>query len=374
MKDIYGIMNNQNILKYWGSKLDIRLDGSEYYDFELSNVDDLDLDVIDYTKEITYSSLVIDSSCLDVPSVNDIKPWEIEINTQYQHNDTCDFTVRRRTERGWTLDFVFNRNDIPWSGGSTFYYWGIKDETEPSNYLDNNLSFSFTNDGRIQWKSYRYSGFCESVSGYTLVNYISSGQTNVLCTGGTSEDFNITITFNRNSEYDGCDLLNSGGSNDLITGWTVTNPYDVITGATEDYTITEVINKKWDDERNKRLGTLKIYLNGKPIYKLNNWEEIIPSLRNSTNPIVQIFGGGTTGIEDLHTGTTEFDLLRVKYFEDYLVYPNVRHHYMTSTKLYYNIVECGQICEDNLFIYVSNGILTEDSLYIMSENNNVLLY
>jgi hypothetical protein len=374
MKDIYVKMNTQNILKYWGSKLDVKLDYSEFYDYELYKIDgDLDLDVIDYTKEITYSSLVIDSSCLDT-SVNNIKPWEIEINSQYTHIDSCDFTVRRRTERGWTLDFIFNRDNLPWSGGSTFYYWGIKDETDPLNYLDNNLSFSFTNDGRIQWKSHRYSGFCETVSGYTEIDYISSGQTEVLCTSGTSEDFNITVTFKRNNEYTDCDILNSGGSNDLITGWTVTNPYEVLTGATEDYTIVEVLNKKWNSERNNRLGTLKIYLNGKPIYKLNDWEEIIPSVRNSANPIVQVFGGGTSGVDNLHTGTTEFNLLRVKYFEDFLIYPNIKHHYIVSTKPYYNIIECGQICEDNLSVFSFEGILSENSSYLLTENNNVLQY
>ena len=65
-------------------------------------------------------------------------------------------------------------------------------------FCDNNLSFSFTDDGRIAWKTIRYTGYCETISGYTTESYISSGQTGVLCSGGTSNDFNITITFKRN--------------------------------------------------------------------------------------------------------------------------------------------------------------------------------
>lgn len=347
MKDIYINMSSQNILKFYGSRLDLRLDTSELYDYEIGKTEyDYDGLVLDFNNDISYSSLIINSSCLDVP-LNDIKPWEIEIDVPYTHDNTCDFTVRRRTEDGWTADFVFNRENLPWVSGSTFYYWGIENETDPNNYLDNNLSFSFTSDGRIKWESYRYSGYCHSTNGYSEMSYISSGQTPVLCTGGTSEDFNITITFDRNTTLETiCDIENQGGWNDLITGWTVTNPFDVLTGDTEDFDLVEVLNNKWNSERNKRLGTLKIYLNGRPIYKLEDWEEIIPSVRSSINPIVQIWGGGTDGSGGIHTGTTEFNLKRVKYFESPLNFPNIRHHYLVSTKPDYNIIECNEDCVD----------------------------
>jgi hypothetical protein len=50
----------------------------------------------------------------------------------------------------------------------------------------------------------------------------TSGQTAVLCESGTSSDFNITITFDRNFRLESCDLCNFGGSNDLISGTTTT--------------------------------------------------------------------------------------------------------------------------------------------------------
>lgn len=340
MKDIYGLMNTQNILKFYGSNLDLKLDSSEFYDYEIvKTAADFDDSVINFEEEINYSSLLIDSVCITGTTLDAIKPWIIPIDTIYS-GYSCSFKVRRRTEKGWTLDFVFNKDSQPWSDGLTFYYWGIADETEEQNYLDNNLSFSFTNDGRIKWESYRYSGYCDTTSGYTGSNYISSGQTEVLCNGGTSDDFNITITFERNQTFIGCDLANEGGWNDLLLDYEVTNALDVITGATESINETEVLNNKWFNERSKRLGTLKIYLNGRPIYKLKNWEEIIPSERSSLNPIVQIWGGGTTGSDNLHLGDTLFILKRVKYFEEPLKYPNIKHHYLTSTKPYYSINEC----------------------------------
>ena len=391
MKDIYRNMNRQNILNFYGSKLDLRLDSSELYDFELSKDVNYDSDVLDLTNEITYTGLTIDSSCY----TGFTTPWSIPINKRYTGH-TCNFNVRRRTEKGWTLDFVFNKENIPWSGGTTFYYWGISGETVQSNYADNNLSFSFTDDRRIKWESYRYSGLCDSSSGYTESYYISSGQTPVLCNGGTSMDFNVTITFDRDKHYEDCEIENDGGWNDLIrgpypisytgsstgttttqitTGYTITNSIDVLSGATPTYEFIEKLNREWASEKQRRLGTLRIYLNGNVIYKIKGWEEVIPSLRESENQIVQIWGGGTDGIQSLHTGNTQFNVYQIKYFEEPLNFVNVKHHYRTSIKPNYDIVECNQECQDVLMGRLSNSLLTEYEEQIITENNNdIIIY
>jgi hypothetical protein len=339
-------MNSQNILKNWGKKLYLRLDTSEYYDYELGSSQlDFDTDVLDFSTEIIFTGLTIDSSCVN--DLNSIIPWQIEINQQYT-GETCDFIVRKRTELGWTLDFVFNRNSLPWVSGSTFYYWGILNETNEDYYLDNNLSFSFSNDGRIKWEKYHLSGYCETTSGYTEVSYISSGQTSVLCSGGTSNDFNITIVFRRHNELFDCDIKNRGGINDYITGYTVSNPIEVLSGATEDVDMYEVLNKNWLSNRFNRLGTLKIYLNGRLISKFTDWEEIVPSNRQSDNIIAQIFGGGTNNSGNIHQGNTEFELLQVKYFEEPLNFPRLRHHYLTTIKPNFNIIECNEDCTETI--------------------------
>lgn len=366
-------MNTQNILKYFGSKLDVKLDGSEYYDYELgNNQDDFDSDVLDFNTPIVYSGLTIDSNCLYTP-LNDIKPWNIEINVPYT-DDNCDFTVRRRTEKGWTLDFVFNKDGKDWVDGKTFYYWGIKDELNPINFVDNNLSFSFTSDGKIMWEAYRYSGYCDS--GYTESYYTSSGQTPTLCPNGTSNDFNITIVFDRYKHFYEYDLENVGGVNDYITGWTVTNVLDIVSGATEQISgFTETLSKQWSEEQNSRLGTLKIYLNGNPIYKVENWEEVIPSPRNSYNGIFQIWGGGTSGYVTSYSGDTSFILKQIQYIEEPLNFVHVKHHYLSEIKSnYVNIVECQSVCADDLYGYNINMILTEGGDYITTEDNIILLY
>lgn len=365
-------MYSQNILKFYGSKLDIKLDSSELYDYEIAKTeDDYTTDILDLSTPITYSSLVIDSSCRDTP-INSNKPWIVEVGTNYTGN-TCDFTVRRRTELGWTLDFVFNRQNLDWISGSTFYFIGLSGETDPQNYLDNNLSFSFTSDGRIMWEAIHYSGYCGS-SGFTGTSVTYSGQTPVLCTGGTSSDFEITITFERNKKLEDCFLYNSGGSNDLITGWTVTNVLDVMTGATEEFILTDWLNQNWWSERDSRLGTLKIYFNGRPIYKLKDWEEIIPSERISGNTMIQVWGGGVTGSGNIHSGTTQFNLKEIRYYEEPLDFIHVRHDYLTYIKTNYSVNECNIKCVDQVTSLNNSGLLTEDGEFILTEDGIILNY
>ena len=340
-------MNGQNILNYYGSVFDLKIDNSELYDYQLSKVrGDYSTDILDLSTPITYSTLVFYSPCMNTP-INDLKPFTNIINTGITL-DNCDFTIQRRTEKGWTLNFVFNRENSGWTDGSVFYYLGIENEYNSLNFLDNNLSFSFTPDGEISWTSVRYSGDCNPTLGYSESSYLSSGVTPTLCSGGTSSDFNITITFDRNKYYENCDIENMGGQNDMITGYTVTNIYATITGATEDYVLTEVLNKKWWSERDRRLGTLKIYLNGNPIYKLNDWEEIIPSQRSSSNDMVQIWGGGTSGSTDVHIGLCNFDVKYVEYFEEPLDYLHIKQRYLTLIKPNYNIIECSTDCVDSI--------------------------
>ncbi len=261
--------------------------------------------------------------------------------------ESGDPYIRKRTEKGWTLDFVFNRDGIDWSGGTTFYYWGISGETEQTNYADNNLSFSFTDDGRVLWESIHYKKLsCDT----NPIYYTATGQTSVMCSGGTSNDFNLTIVFERYKDLEGCDLCNFGGTNDLITGKTITiDQLDWLTGATEVYTIVEQLSEKWYNNRNSRLGVLKIYLNGQKLYTLENWEEIIPSQRESENDLVQIFGGGTVESGDIHEGETQFDLLQYNYYEYPFTHLQINDNYKTNIKPNFNITECGGDCVDNLY-------------------------
>jgi hypothetical protein len=457
MKDIYIIMNRQNILNYYGSKLDLKLDSSELYDYQLTtNEVDYDTDVLDLTTPITYSTLTIDEtlldasctrdtitlvennnsgltitldydnfiahfglpdgytilnndiytftgitdethyfriggfndtldisdltpsteseiisgfstdliecssklvnafSCCPLPQILNSKPWIYKIDSD---GDICPPIVRRRTEKGWTLDFIFNREELSWSSGNVFYYLGVLGNTGESNYLDNNLSFRFTNNGEIKWFAYRYSGYCDVNSGYTETLYPSEGTTPVLCITGDTKDFNLTIVFNRYKEYDGCDLENEGGFNDLIQGPHAVEFVKPLTGITamtstqivESDTI-EKLNKKWSNERDKRLGDLKFYLNGNLIYTENNWEEVIPSYRNNKK-IVQSWGGGFDYSFFATYETCCFNIKSIKYYEEPLDFIHIKHNFRTRLNDF-DFEICNAPCVDDVYQYV----------------------
>jgi hypothetical protein len=455
-------MNTQNILKFYGTKLDVKLDSSEYYDYEIGKFDsDYNKDVLDLTTPIFYSGLTISTNLTDLecskstitllednvsnivpgyvysgltftldysdfvnyfgqnyiniildsnyfefilisgethyfkiekynsqkiisppldeytegeiisgftkqvythrkqiidsqscsiqsPKTN-VKPWAFNFSQGLGSNN-CEPILKRRTEKGWTLDFIFNRENIPWSGGSTFYYIGVRGEDNPFNYADNNLSFQFTSDRRIKWVAHHYSGYC-GTNTYQEEFYIASGQTPQLCTIDGEKDFNITIVFDRYKRYSDCNLENDGGWNDM-KGF-ITNPYQdtEVTAVTSTqlsvWDENEVLNKKWADEQQRRLGILKIYLNGRPIYKLENWEEIIPSERG-VQPFIQSWGGGTGLMNNIHSGVSCFNIKSIKYYEEPLSFINVRHNFLTRLN-YYDFEICGDNCIDNVF-------------------------
>lgn len=455
-------MNSQNILRFYGSKLDIKLDSSEFYDFEIDKLGvDYDLSLLDLDTPIVYDSLVVDedldhdsscsrstikiveynntvnddsyiysaitftltyddfvdrfgtgytytilnndiytytgitgethyfkiygydnnlsidsrlsgyteseiisqfstnvidcleqlgntTDCCPVPQKMKNKPWAIKFDNG-AGSDYCTEYIDRREEKGWTLDFIFNRNSLEWSSGGVFYYLGVRGENDAANYSDNNLSFQFTSDRRIKWVSHHYSGVCDSTSGYTESYYIASGQTPQLCTTGATKDFNVTIVFDRYKRYTDCNLENDGGWNDLIPNL-ITSEYSdtVVTAVTStqiaEYNTSELLNKKWASEKQRRLGDLKIYLNGNLIYKLKDWEEIIPSDRG-TQPFIQSWGGGTGLMGGIHSGNCCFIIKSVKYYEEPLDFLHVKHNFITRLNDY-DFFICGVDCDE----------------------------
>jgi len=318
----------------------------------------MSLEISGFTTNLIECQSTLSGDCCPIDPTLDIRPWAYKFNTHGGTNN-CDFLIDRRTEKGWTLDFVFNRENLPWSLGSVFYFFGVRDENDPYLYADNNLSFSFTSDGRIKWQAYRYSGSCVNEL-YQETFYIDSGVTPILCSNGTSKDFNITVVFDRHLRHTECEIENAGGWNDLITGDTIMNASDVVlSGSTESIRYTEELNKDWNDERYARLGILKIYLNGWPIYKIDNWEEIVPSKRGF-QPFIQSWGGGTTGSGNIHVGTTSFNLKTIKYIEQPLNALEVKHHYITQVKPYYDIVECQDPCEETEILPFSESTIYFD--------------
>ena len=484
MKDIYRNMNRQNILNFYGSKLDLRLDSSELYDFELGKIQgDYDAEVLDLNTPIVYSTLVIDTDLTDFDCdrttitlteydnrVNDSSyPYsgltttisysgftnfisnyhkkiilnndvyifegitgEVHYMRITAYNDTLSFNpnmgsssdeiinkfsneyykcvskltaigssaccsitpklsnkpwayqffqpatnctspiIKQRTEKGWTLDFVFNRESLSWSSGNIFYYYGVRGSTSTPELADNSLTFKFTSDGKIEYNAIRYSGNCDPSSGYTENYYTEVGITPTLCTTGLTEDFNVTIVFDRYKHYQDCELENEGGLNDLIPEFRVYEYVDLDSESTSTqiatYNDDPILNKKWEEESQKRLGVLKIYLNGNLIYKKENFEEVIASNRG-IQPFIQSWGG----LNNESGGVCCFNIKSIKYFEEPLNFPRVRHHYLTEIKPNFDIVECYGDCLDTLSGAFPNTLTTEDGEDIISENNNDII-
>ena len=301
-----------------------------------------------FTKNIIDCSAILDGeSCCPIPLKLSNKPWAYEFNTG-SGDDNCDPITKRRTEKGWTLDFIFNRESIDWYSNNVFYYIGVRGDNDIEDYADNNLSFQFTSDRRIKWVAYRYSGVCDPTDGYSESYYLDQDTTPQLCTTGATKDFNVTIVFDRYKRYTDCNLENDGGWNDLIP--------DPNTSTSEE------LNREWASERERRLGTLKIYLNGRPIYKKEDWEEVISSERG-TQPFIQSWGGGTGYMNNVHNGTCCFNIKTIKYYEEPLDFVHVRHNFLTRLNQY-DFFICGQNCEDDVY--------TMDGGHIINHNNEIL--
>lgn len=482
-------MNTQNILKYYGTRLDVKLDSSEFYDYEIAKTQtDHNTDVLDLSRPITYDSLVISDSlanfacnrttitltefdnrvnnpsyvysgfsttiafeafvnkiahfhkymilnndvylwkgegdrihymkisgynspiyidtrmgadqtailnrfneeyfyykctgkldeataCCGITPKYGVKPWAYQF-IQPEPNVCTEPIIKRRTEKGWTLDFIFNRESQPWSAGGKFYFFGTGGAGTASDFADSALSLGFTSDRRISWTATRYSGYCDTESGYTESFYTEFGVTPQLCATGDTKDFNVTVVFERYKEYTDCDIENHGGWNDLL-GFRVNEYKDIeVTAVTSNQITTysetdEQLGKKWADERQRRMGVLKIYLNGRPIYKKDNWEEVVPSSRGML-PFIQSWGGSQQ--QDInHRGVSCFNIKSIKYYEEPLDFVHVRHNFLTRLSQY-DFFICGQDCEDDLIAYTTTGLLTENGEIIITEDNNITLY
>ena len=184
----------------------------------------------------------------------------------------------------------------------------------------NSLGLRLTDDYRIGYRAIYYTGTCISSgtcvtgltysSGFTVVEKYSD---NIICqlTGTTQSEPWVLITarFRRNYCYDNkCDLLNEGGVNDLLEPITP-NTINYIDTSTPNYgelfptPIKKEIHfsKKWTDARWLRTGVLTIFVNGRPVFVDEDFEEIIPR-RLNTDPQKQVgvpynmsWGGGSQG-------------------------------------------------------------------------------
>jgi hypothetical protein len=214
-------------------------------------------------------------------------------------------------------------------------YTSIEDTCEKDPLFDlmsNNISFKLCGDPKnpsIGVKVLRFTGGCETtgtcitgqtyMTGYTIEEYCSPPIYPRCAKENPSwlnleHWFQVDVVWSRYTNYDFCDLKYFGGLADIteikyldsLANNTVNLIKPPLTHTNEFGETIEIVNlnDKWLKDKKYRLGKLRIYVNGKPIYTLENFEEVIPRALNTDKerqlavPFNISWGGGTQGLHE----------------------------------------------------------------------------
>ena len=256
-----------------------------------------------------------------------------------------------------------------------------------TNLYSNAIGFRITDDMRIGYRALRYSGDCipegdctdeanficslnvEESYSYPICPFISKS--------GSCENvwMQVDVVFERNYYLEDCDLLNIGGINDLMmTNTTYANylpytydlndPCDTFQPGYLDFTCTGVSVSHWFNEKKYRMGTLKFYVNGRVVHKVENYEEIIPRHLNGSQfgvPYNMSWGGGAFGYRESglpisnssdliaqHFGGSFIGgISKMMYYIKPLTADEVYHNFLIN-KSRYSLVDCEECknCND----------------------------
>jgi hypothetical protein len=215
--------------------------------------------------------------------------------------------------------------------------------------ISNAISFKLcgpSNNPKIGIRVLRFTGDCIVTgttpntgityqTGYTITDYCSDDGIYDYCDGteylNDEHWFLIDVVWERNTWLDTCDLYYRGGLG-LITKFEyldsiTNNSVLLIKEPNVIPTILEVVrlNERWLIEKNDRKGKLKIYVNGKIFYTIDNFEEIIPRGLDTEKekqigvPFNISWGGGALG---LHENLTFSSCTSENYIQDPECLPN----------------------------------------------------
>jgi hypothetical protein len=232
--------------------------------------------------------------------------------TSYQGNDctvcgnACEHKVVATPPKNPTIDVLSNSFAIRLSG-------------DPKNPKINIRTITITG-------ACETTATCETkeyyITGYSINNIYSnlgiydvcSGSTNYVDFLDTEKWLQVDVSFKRYTYYEGCDLLYEGGIGEMSSLiYPATERNDTLSLIRPPFTHDEeveypvqrvVMNRDFIDSRDKRLGTLKVYLNGYLFMVVENFEEIIPRpLDTEKEKQVGVsysisWGGGTQGLRE----------------------------------------------------------------------------
>lgn len=238
--------------------------------------------------------------------------------------------------------------------------------------LSNALSVRFSGDPRnpkICVRVLKLTGTCETsgtttvdpvfTTGYTVVNYCSPNGVYDYCEKRNVKFLDIEkwlqvdVVWSRYTYLDFCDLKYFGGLGDIsevkyldsLANDTVKLISPPITSGTKTPQTVEIVNlnKKWLDDTKYRMGRLKIYVNGKRFFTIEDFEEIIPRALNTDKekqvgvPFNISWGGGTQGLHENLTFSSCTGLTS-NYIQDPECFPDNILSGTTFSKLKTNIL------------------------------------
>jgi hypothetical protein len=222
---------------------------------------------------------------------------------------------------------------------ATTGYTSIEDTCEKDplwDSLSNAFSVKFSGDPKnpkICVKVLRFTGDCVTtgscattgitqMTGYTIDTYCSPNGIYDYCLTRCDSFFDlekwmlIDVVWRRYTWLDTCDLQWRGGLGDITelkyldslvndTTKLIKPPYTHENCSIDPEQIELVkLNQKWLNDLEYRMGRLKIYVNGKPFFTIENFEEVIPRALDTDKerqigvPFNMSWGGGTQGLHE----------------------------------------------------------------------------
>lgn len=207
-------------------------------------------------------------------------------------------------------------------------------ETDPLwDSISNAISFKLCGDPKnpkIGIRVLRFTGDCQTTgtcntgitytTGYTIQEYCTTPiypDCEKINPAFLDEEhwFQVNVVWERNTFFNDCDLLFKGGLGEITEKLyldslannatsLITVPYTQEYGEVPQQIEIIQLNERWLKEKKYRKGKLKIYINGKIFYTIEDFEEIIPRALNTDKekqvgvPFNISWGGGTQGLRE----------------------------------------------------------------------------
>jgi hypothetical protein len=264
--------------------------------------------------------------------------------------------------------------------------------------LSNAISFKLCGDIRnpkIGVKVLRFTGGCETTgtcsnsgityeTGYTITELCSPTPIYPECENinpaflDVEHWFQFNAVWERYSWFDDCDLLYRGGLGDITkkvyleslannTTALVRPPYTNNQQIAEQIELVN-LNEKWLLNKEYRRGRLKIYINGKLFWTIEDFEEVIPRALNTDKerqvgvPFNISWGGGTQGLRE----NLVFKSCTIWEYEVGSATTNINYY-----NCYNDYVTISNVENSKNTIYVYKG--TTPEFTIEDENNSLVL-